>query len=829
MRGRSLGESLKIQYAFRITLVYIVFNILQAPAAYFFVPEAMFLNFLAFYGLTLTVPFLMKITRSVTLGAGVFTLLQLTFALYLQINLSCGYTLPSSLLGIVSIFIYVFYVLGTRVGLALMFAVAVLNIGTHFLREADILADICDRTSVLFTEAEIAPFLLIPNFALLAIIIASFLRSNRLIQEDSDKTARQLSAILDGGLQHIAVLNRDAIVLMTDRKSEAIARRLRKKQTILGQKITDYLVPAQRDYFKELLARAFRGESIRTEVRLFFNNNSYSWVDVSFRPVFNDRNQVEYVVMASIETTERREAEERLKRNQNHLRAIIDNTSHLIVSVDRNYRILEVNDKLRQLIKKHQSKEMFPGDSIIDFLSEDVAGPIKQKLEEALHGKHASHIIHIEREDGFNRDFEISYNPIYDENRQIIGVAIFGEDVTRREEYQSSLIAARKAAEDANKAKSEFLANMSHEIRTPLNAIIGMTDLLMETPLSEEQRKFVGIAQRAGRNLADLVNDLLDLSRIEAGKMELEENTCDIRDLISRTLEIVEANAMLKNLKLITEVDADVPRFVVLDNKRLRQILLNLVGNAVKFTPKGVVTVHCKVASSEGSKAPNLVIKVIDTGIGITEEQKKRLFTRFSQGDSSHTKQFAGAGLGLAICERLVTLMGGTISVESEPGKGSVFTVELPFREPLRPEDLITSPQANKTPLAQTVPMTILIAEDNEDNMVLLETFLQPLGHRIVKAVNGQQAVDLYKKNEIDLILMDMQMPVKDGFSATREIRQWERETAHKHTPIAALTAYAMQKEIDLVKESGCDAYLAKPYKKQDLYQLIHQLLDVAS
>ena len=390
------------------------------------------------------------------------------------------------------------------------------------------------------------------------------------------------------------------------------------------------------------------------------------------------------------------------------------------------------------------------------------------------------------------------------------------------ERQHVELEAAHKQALAATEAKSAFLAAMSHEIRTPLNAIIGMTDVLRETTLTPDQANYVQRCSSAADHLLDLINDILDLSKVEAGKLQLEQTPFNLRELVTTVGDILAVSAKTKRLTLDVKIQPTVSSMVTGDPMRLRQVLMNLVGNALKFTERGRVRLMVEDVDHN-----HLRFTVVDTGIGIAADKLRSIFETFTQGDSTTTRRFGGTGLGLAICHRLVSIMNGTFTVSSTPGVGSTFafTIWLPAvttAEPLASDQPPGSTSPKLWPPAGR-PLHILLVDDLEDNRELITHFIKNLPYTLDMAENGIVAVEKFQHNVYDIVFMDIQMPLMDGLQATTAIREWERAHNRPPTPILALTAHALKEEREKSLAAGCSAHLTKPIKKEALLNTIAQ------
>ncbi len=399
------------------------------------------------------------------------------------------------------------------------------------------------------------------------------------------------------------------------------------------------------------------------------------------------------------------------------------------------------------------------------------------------------------------------------------------ESVAARKQAERRLENEKARAEDASRAKSLFLANMSHEIRTPLHAILGTTELLEASELSAEQRRFVFLLKSSGATLLQLVNNILDISRIEEGSIRLESVVFDLHELLAGIESTMGVGAREKKLTLQVDVAADIQSARRGDPTRLSQVLVNLIGNAIKFTERGTIAVTVQADPHR----PGLNFFVRDTGIGVHAERLDAIFELFSQADPSITRRFGGSGLGLAICRRLTELMGGTIEVRSREGEGSEFLVALPLPEapgsPGAPEPgvpEITEPRKTEV-VDGRPPRRVLLVEDNVDNQFLMRAFLKNTPYHIEIAADGEEGVARFTDRAFDLVLLDMQMPVMDGYTAVRAMRAHEKKQDRPPTPIIALTASALHEDRERCLAAGCDAHLPKPISRARLLETLER------
>jgi two-component system sensor histidine kinase/response regulator len=418
----------------------------------------------------------------------------------------------------------------------------------------------------------------------------------------------------------------------------------------------------------------------------------------------------------------------------------------------------------------------------------------------------------------------------------ILGMAT---DVTERTLTETALRSAKKSAEAASESKSTFLATMSHEIRTPMSGILGMTELVLDTDLTTEQREHLGLVRQSAESLLSIINDILDFSKIEAGKLDLESIPFDLHEVLSETMKPLSFRAQQKGLALNYEIQSNVPRALLGDPGRIRQVLINLIGNSIKFTEAGKILITVEDQSSD-RVTTRLHISVKDTGVGILQEKQAKIFEAFSQADGSMARKYGGTGLGLTICVRLVELMGGRIWLDSQLGHGSTFhftihlLVQKPLAQshPLQPGQLrdaaipIASGNSNNFSAAsrEIKNLRVLLAEDNAINQTIAVRVLEKRGCVVIVAENGQAALNAYSTQSFDLILMDIQMPGMDGLEATAAIRKKEISTG-AHIPIIAMTAHALKGDKERCLAAGMDGYVSKPIRTAELFAAIENAM----
>ena len=528
------------------------------------------------------------------------------------------------------------------------------------------------------------------------------------------------------------------------------------------------------------------------------------------------------------EIAERKHTEEKLEERTAFFNSLIENSPIAIVAVGIDDIVKFCNPAFENLFGYPQADVI--GKSLLGLLTNDgIRSEVAANREALWKGKVIHTVSRRARRDGTLVDVEAFSVPLGPTGHRT-GAVMQYQDITERKRAEEALHRAKDVAESASRAKSEFLANMSHEIRTPMNGIIGMTELTLDTQLTPEQREYLGLVRVSADSLLKLINDILDFSKIEAGRIDLDNVEFPFQQSLDETLKSLVLRASQKDVELTWRVAPGIPKYLKGDVGRLRQIMVNLVGNAVKFTKRGEIEVRVEV-ESENDTGVMLHFQVRDSGIGIPKEKQRMIFDAFTQVDSSTTRNYGGTGLGLAITSRLVQLMGGKIWVESEPDRGSVFHFTSRFesigvrqqtgdsggQEAVRG---LPSAAATPSPPQAARGMNILLAEDNAVNRRLAMALLQKRGYRIAATENGQEALDALERENFDLVLMDVQMPVLDGFDAIRAIRAKEQSSG-SHLPIIALTAHAMKGDRERCLAAGADEYVTKPIRTPELLAAI--------
>ncbi|EKX46591.1 hypothetical protein GUITHDRAFT_45786, partial [Guillardia theta CCMP2712] len=660
------------------------------------------------------------------------------------------------------------------------------------------------------------------------------------VEIEKTRVAQELQTFIDTANAPIFGIDDKGLINEWNNKAAEITGFSR--QMVFGQNLVEkYITEEYREQVKMVLDNALEGEETANfEFPLFTNTgrrvdvllNATTRRDVTGRPIG--------VIGVGQDITERKQVEEEKTRVAQELQTFIDTANAPIFGIDANGLVNEWNNKAAE-ITGYSKAEVLGRNLVEVYITQEFRPSVKKVLDDALLGKEKSNFeFPLFTKDKRRVEVLLNATTRRDVTGAIVGVIGVGQDITemRRLMEQEALLFQAQAANDA---KSQFLATMSHEMRTPLNVIMGMNDLILETSLLDEQRKFAEQIKSSSESLLVLINDILDLTKIEAGKLELVSVDFDLRQVIEDTVDSVASKALGKGLEICCYMSPNTPTVVNGDPDRLRQILLNLLSNGIKFTNSGQVYLLAEM-EEETPTHQAFRFKVYDSGIGISEEGQKKLFNRFSQVDSSTTRTYGGTGLGLAISKQFAELMNGSMGVQSNLGKGSLFwfnavfkkintavqpTFSLPSASNKAPpsaaqSSVVAAPApapAAVQPKKESKAARILIVEDHWANRKLLEAMLLQKGHELHCVENGVEAVNITAVVEFDLVLMDCNMPIMDGWQATEKIRQ--RAGLNQTTPIIAVTANAMKGDRDKCIAAGMDDYISKPVERKRLYEII--------
>ena len=622
----------------------------------------------------------------------------------------------------------------------------------------------------------------------------------------------------------------------------------------LGGFLSIFEDPEAAKIFRELLQNR---KSWKCEMDLKAKSGRVITTLLNSDPIINSSDECLGFIFSCTDVTKRKQVEKTLQiRN----RAIEASSNGIVIADVRlpDAPIIYVN-KAFERISGYSITEII-GQSFLFFLDEEENKEEKIKLQNSMsEGNNYSINISLLQKNGKKVWMELNISPVFNFAGNLTHYVGVQSDISDQKNAEQELRqyaddlektkksleekaielastikeleAAKLKAEEATKAKSEFLANISHEIRTPLNGVIGMTELILDTELNPEQKEYLDTIKVSSESLLTIINDILDFAKIEAGKLELYQTKFSLRESIEETIKTLTIRAHQKGLRLLYIVDSDVPDLLVGDTGRLRQILVNLIGNSLKFTEKGEISVRVSTGKKNDDKI-KLLFSVEDTGIGVPKNEQKKIFNAFDQVDGSSAKNYGGTGLGLAITSKLVKLMNGRIWIESpvekehkgnsDPGSIFHFIVEFGFFDNLKqtkdqPGEIKQKKLINKH-------LSILLAEDNKVNQRLASRMLEKLGYDVEIAENGKEVIQIVEKNDFDLILMDVQMPEMDGFQATQKIRELE-QNSNKHIPIIALTAYAMKSDREKCLSVGMDGYLSKPINFKDMKDTIYTIV----
>lgn len=633
----------------------------------------------------------------------------------------------------------------------------------------------------------------------------------RNLLEQSEERSR---LIMNAALNAIITIDANGIITFWNHQAESIFGW--KKEEVIGKTLTETIIPNQHkkghdNGMKHYLATG-EGPALNKQIELTALNKKGKefHIEISIIPI--KQNDEVFFCSFIQDISERKNAENKIKYQEEKYRNIIAHMNLGLIEVDNNHTIRFANQsfsdisgyEFSELIGKNPSEIFIAGDNI-DLMEK------KKKLR--MNGISDVYQIPIKNKSGDRRWWAISGAPNYDDKGNLIGSIGIHLDITEQKQLEIDLENEKIKAEEASKAKEAFLANMSHEIRTPLNAIIGFLRELQKQELTDLQKKYIENSSIASKHLFSIINNVLDISKIEAGEMSLEEEDFILENSIQNITSVLTPIAEQKGIKLSTKISVEISKVFKGDALRIEQILFNLVGNSLKFTQKGKVSIKCKLISEDKS-SQNIVITINDTGIGMDKKFMNSIFNKFSQEEKKITRKYGGTGLGMAITKELLNLMNGTISIESEKNKGTCIQIHLSLKK--GSNDNIKNEHIKKE-FAKIDGAKILLVEDNYMNRLVAQNSLQYFNCTVTEAENGIEALEILKLQNFDVILMDIQMPEMDGIEATKIIRN---EFKLK-TPIIALTANAFKTEIENCKKAGMNDYVTKPFEEAVLIETI--------
>lgn len=621
-----------------------------------------------------------------------------------------------------------------------------------------------------------------------------------------------VAAVVEFTEEGIVAVSRDKKVLSWNRGAEAIYGF--SAQEILGKSVFSTIIPPERqEEYARYFSRILAGETlVRFESERHRGDNTRVDVSLTYCPVKNQHGEVIAVSAIVRDITQAKATRQALHESEERYRLLFERNLAGVFRCSPQGIFLEYNDAGARILGYDKGSDLVGRPATDIFFDHADKTASDQRMAE--HGTASNQEMCMRRKDGSSVWVMANTSML----RGRTGTEIEGTfvDITLLKQAEEQLRLAKDAAEAANRAKSEFLANVSHEIRTPMNGVIGMIDLALDTDLTPEQRDYLATIKSSSAALLEIINDILDFSKIEAHKLELERVPFSVEELVRTTVKEFSVQARNKRLSLQCDFSADLPELSIGDPVRLRQILMNLVGNAVKFTHRGEIIVRVVRLVDD-----TLQFSVRDTGIGVSPEKQKSIFEAFVQADTSSTRKYGGTGLGLAIVSQLVGLMQGRIWLESKPGVGSTFYFTARFGTATAAA--ITheiQPREEHAKAEPTRKLHILIADDNPINQRLAKSLLAKQGHSTVTVGSGREALAALQQQDFDLVLMDVQMPDLDGFETTKAIRTQE-QISKKHLPIVAMTAHAMSGDRERCLAAGMDSYVTKPVDATKLFTAI--------
>lgn len=700
---------------------------------------------------------------------------------------------------------------------------SVMQTGTAFAQEYRIWHK---NGSIRWVESKITPTIDTDGNLMRIDGVTSDITKRKRAEEKIQRNEKRFRAMIEQGEDAIAIVSKNGDTIYLSPTNEKILGYT--NEEITAQKILDKKHPDDDERLKAIFENLIStpGKVIHEQWRTLHKNGQWIWLDITLTNLIHEP-EIKGIVINYRNITSIKNAEQQKVFDENNLKSLINNTNDLMWSVDQNLKLITSNKAFDDLIKLMSGGYIKKGE---DVLSNTGFNPEQLKrwesfYKQALSGESFAEIEHTVSPVEFWS--EISFYPIR-QHDTVVGVACYSRNITELKKAQmleiahQELIKEKEFAENSKKLKDRFLANMSHEIRTPMNAIIGMTELLTENNINEEQKECIDVIKLSADSLLSIINDILDFSKIESGKIIFEKDPFELEKLIEGIVQTLHFTINKKSISLNYSIAPNVPAIIIGDVVKLRQILLNLCGNAVKFTQQGRIGIDVEL-SEQNDDNYSILFTVSDTGIGIPEDKLQVIFESFMQATGDTTRRYGGTGLGLTITKQLIELQGGSISVKSKQNEGSQFSFMLTFKKAM--ENELIPDETDKPYVYRGLEgIKVLLAEDNPMNKILAKKILSKWNLEYDIAENGKIAIEKLAQTYYDIILMDMHMPEMDGYEAAKYIRK-EMQPPQSLTPIIAVTANAIVGEEEKCLAAGMDDYISKPLNKKKLYQKMLKLL----
>ncbi len=640
------------------------------------------------------------------------------------------------------------------------------------------------------------------------------------------KSEEEKAAVLNNAQTVICLHDFEGIILDVNPATEKLSGF--NKAELIGTNLKALISPEFQQFFNSYLSEIASKKSANGCFQIIKKDGTKrAWLYQNV--LYNNKHGEPYIIASAIDITESVKAQNKIEKQQQFISQIIENSPNIIYVMNEHCQVVLHNKTFSQYYMCNEAEMPVPDVNALSKGENDIfLGDFESMLE-----LNDGEMIRLEgsmpgtacTSDSISW-FNVVKKCFTDKKgkKYILGI---GMDITGRYQIETDLIAANEMVERSLKVKEQFISNMSHEIRTPLNAVIGFTDLLTDTTLNMEQGEYVQIVKSASQNLLSLINNILDLSKIESGNLVLEKQPMDVRQIVTDAVKFLEPKARSKGIKITANVANNISAKLIGDQLRLSQILFNLLGNAVKFTDVGYVEINCKMVSGPDDQMQYISFSVRDTGIGVPAEKQDVIFERFTQANTDTERLYGGTGLGLNIAKSIVDMHGGKLTMESLPGKGTMFQFILAFRKFEGPgnnteESITATPGSIEMPVSQ---MQVLLAEDNLINAMLAKKVLENRDFTVTHVINGALALKTIQQQHFDVVLMDIQMPVMDGITATKKIRELQGPVAK--IPIVAMTALSLSGEMQHCYNAGMTGYVSKPFKPENLFAAIMEAINV--